>query len=83
MADKKSKGQELAEKLTWSYPNIAQTKDAADQKKKAAAFCEGYKKFIGTAKTERECVNEAEIRLIEAGYQRFDVEKKYEPGDKV
>ena len=84
MADKKmTKGQELAKSLTWSYPNIAQTENAAQQKKKAAAFCEGYKSFIGRAKTERECVNEAELMLIAAGYERFDVTKTYKPGDKV
>ena len=41
---KKTKGQELAEKLTWSTPNIG--KKAPKQMNKAQKFCEGYKKFL-------------------------------------
>ena len=38
------------------------------QKKDIFKFCEGYKNFISTCKTERECVTES-IRIAEAaGY---------------
>ena len=69
--------------LTWSYPHIAKEKDGEEQIKKAAKFCEGYKKFLDISKTERECVNTAEIMLVNAGYERFDPEKEYKPGDKI
>lgn len=52
---KKTKGQELAEKLVWKAPNIG--KDAPKQIAKAEKFCEGYKKFLNEGKTERECVS--------------------------
>ena len=81
MAETKSKGQKLAEKLCWDYPNIA--KKEPSQFEKADEFCKEYKHFIDTCKTERECVNYAEIRLVNAGYTRIDYDKKYKPGDKV
>ena len=78
---KKTKGQELADKLTWSAPNIA--KAAPKQVNKANKFCEGYKKFLDEGKTERECVRYAVKLLEERGYRRFDSESVYVPGDKV
>ena len=78
---KKTKGQELAEKLTWSTPNIG--KKAPKQMNKAQKFCEGYKKFLDEGKTERECVRYGVKRLEKNGYRPFDAEGKYQPGDKV
>ena len=78
---KKTKGQELAEKLTWSTPNIG--KKAPKQMNKAQKFCEGYKKFLDEGKTERECVRYAVKLLEKNGYRPFDAEGKYQPGDKV
>lgn len=75
---KKTKGQELADKLTWSAPNIA--KAAPKQVNKANKFCEGYKKFLDEGKTERECVRYAVKLLEERGYRRFDSESVYVPG---
>ena len=46
---KRTKGQDLAEKLTWSAPNIG--KEAPEQASKANKFCEGYKLFLNEAKT--------------------------------
>ena len=69
--------------LTWEYPNIAETKEGKAQLKKAFKFCEDYKAFLNCAKIERECVNAAEVMLVNAGYERFDVNKKYKAGDKV
>ena len=45
-------GKELQEKLTWEAPNIAEK--TPEQFEEAAAFCEGYKRFLDRAKTERE-----------------------------
>lgn len=78
---KKTKGQELAEKLVWKAPNIA--KDAPKQIAKAEKFCEGYKKFLNEGKTERECVAALTARLVKAGYKPYDVNASYKPGDKV
>lgn len=67
-------------KNAWSKYNNKQVKEVFQ-------FCEGYKNFMSTCKTERECVKEA-IKLAKAeGYK--DIEdfirdnKKLQPGDKV
>ena len=68
---KKTKGQELAEKLTWSTPNIG--KKAPKQMNKAQKFCEGYKKFLDEGKTERECVRYGVEKRIPAFRRRGEV----------
>ena len=72
---------EQREKLIWEFPNIG--KKAPEQEEKAFAYCEGYKEFLNAAKTEREFVREAVLRLKEAGYEEFEEGKIYQPGDKV
>lgn len=78
---RKTKGQELVEKLTWSAPNIA--KAAPKQINKAQKFCEGYKRFLDEGKTERECVRYAVKLLEKNGYRPFQAGGQYVPGDKV
>ena len=77
----KTEAQKLQEELTWSAPHIA--KEAPEQKEQAYKYCEGYKEFLNTGKTERECVEEAVRMLKEAGYRLFDRSETYAPGDKV
>lgn len=77
----KTRGELLAEELTWEFPNIA--KAAPEQKDEAEKFCEGYKEFLDKGKTERECVKAAVKILEEAGYTPFECGKTYEAGDKV
>ena len=77
----KTEAQKLQEELTWSAPHIA--KEAPEQKEQAYKYCEGYKEFLNTGKTERECVKEAVRMLKEAGYRLFDRSETYAPGDKV
>lgn len=72
---------ELQKQLTWEFPHIA--KEAPDQTKEAAEYCEGYKVFLNKAKTEREFVAEAVRILSENGYQEYEIGRKYETGDKV
>lgn len=72
---------ELQKALTWKFPNIGQA--APEQTEDAAAFCEDYKIFLDKSKTERECVTYSEELLLAAGYQRFQTDAKYRPGDKV
>lgn len=78
---KKSKAQELQVQLTWKFPHIA--KEAHGQSEKAEKFCRGYKEFLDEGKTERECVSAALKLLKAAGYQEFDPQAAYQPGDKV
>lgn len=77
----KTRGQELEEKLTWSFPHIG--RDAVEQSLEASGYCEGYKAFLNSGKTERECVKEAVKMLTAAGYVPFDRTASYEPGSKV
>ena len=76
---KKTKGpRNCRRELTSRFPHIA--KDAPQQVEKAAKFCEGYKEFAGSGKTERECVRQAVQMLKKAGYKEFDPKASYEPG---
>ena len=72
---------EYAEKLLYT-PEYAADKQA-DVKEKAAAFAEGYKKFMDSAKTEREATAYSEKLLTAAGYQKFVPGTSYAPGTKV
>ena len=72
---------EYAEKLLYT-PEYAADKQA-DVKEKAAAFAEGYKKFMDRAKTEREAAVVSEQMLLAAGYKAFEPRKAYAPGEKV
>ncbi len=46
-------------------------------------FSEGYKKFLNTAKTEREIVKYVVREAQKLGFVEFDKDVKYEAGDKV
>ena len=50
---------------------------------KADTFCEGYKNFLATAKTERECVDYMIEKAEAQGFTAFDNKKAYKAGDKV
>ena len=56
-----------------------------DKEKIALAdeFCEGYKKFINTSKVEREAVKTTEQIALDHGFEKFDINKTYKPGDKI
>jgi len=72
---------EYAEKLLYT-PEYAADKQA-DVKEKAAAFAEGYKKFLDAGKTERLCAAET-VRLAEqAGYKPLVRGQALKAGDKV
>ena len=72
---------ELQKNLTWEFSHIAKKNTAA--KEAAFAYCEGYKEFLNTAKTEREFTAKAVEKLAAAGYVPFEEGKAYKPGDKV
>lgn len=77
-----SKAKELQKQLFMKKKNsgliMSDTElEAADK------FCEGYKKFLDDAKTEREAVKAAVALAEKAGFTIFDRSKKYSAGDKV
>ncbi len=49
----------------------------------AMLFCEGYKSFLDSGKTERECNKTALEMLKKAGYKEMQCQKKYKAGDKI
>lgn len=54
-----------------------------DKMKETDKYCEGYKDFLNSAKTEREVVTYAIAEAEKAGFVPFETGKKYKPGDKV
>lgn len=49
----------------------------------AQDYCEGYKAFLNSAKTERETVTATVEMAKEAGFVPFEIGKAYKPGDKI
>ena len=74
-------GKELQEKLGWKFPVIAEK--YPEHIGEADRFCEGYKEFLNTGKTERECVKRAVELLEAAGYRPFEKGASYAAGDKI
>ena len=72
---------EYAEKLLYT-PEYDPDKQP-DVKEKDDPFAEGYKKFMDSAKTEREAAVVSEQMLLAAGYKAFEPKKAYAPGEKV
>lgn len=73
------KSEELKKKLTYRRKFFWQDfKEEADQ---AMAFCEPYKKFLDTCKTERECVEHYRSVIEEKGFvaveEAGDAKKRY------
>ena len=54
-----------------------------DEKANAYAFCEGYKEFLNTARTEREFTTKAEETAIENGFTPISEMSTLKAGDKV
>ena len=77
----KSEGEKLAEKLLSDKKNGG-LRLSEEKIKKADKFCEGYKSFLNTAKTEGEAVIEAVAQAEKAGFKPYEKGKKYDAGDK-
>ena len=73
----KSEGEKLAEKLLSDKKNGG-LRLSEEKIKKADKFCEGYKSFLNTAKTEREAVIEAVAQAEKAGFKPYEKGKKYQ-----
>ena len=79
--EEKSEGKKLKEKLLAKKKNSGLTMTETEIKK-ADKFCEGYKKFVTNAKTEREAAAEAVKEAEKNGFEEYVHGKKYKPGDK-
>ena len=80
--ENESTAKELKEKLFMQKKN-AYIRMSDSEIKKCDKFCEGYKKFLDEAKTEREAAAVIEREAKSAGFVKFDKKKKYKAGDKV
>lgn len=72
----------LKEKLFYQKKNAYLRMTDADVKK-CDKFCEGYKAFLNSCKTEREATAFVEAEAKKAGFVPFDKNKTYKAGDKV
>ena len=79
MAEKKSEGQKLEEKLLMKSKNLGESDGSLLDK--TMGFSEEYKGFLCN-KTEREVVDYAIPILKKKGYKEFQLGKKYAPGSK-
>lgn len=78
----KTAGVLLAEKLLMKPENMGET--LSDKEIETAfSFCEGYKDFLTTCKTEREAVSYTVAMIEKKGYTEYSPNKKYKAGDKV
>ncbi len=82
MEKEKSAAKLLQEKLFMEKKNSGLIMSDEDMKK-ADEFCEGYKAFLDSSKTEREAVATTVAMAEKYGYTAFDRTKTYKPGDKV
>ncbi len=80
--NEKNELKELKEKLFRKKKNAAVVMSAAELKK-CDKFCEGYKKFLDAAKTEREATEFIKAEAEAKGFAPFDRKKTYKAGEKV
>lgn len=73
---------QLREKLFYDKKNGLSTADDTTVEK-MQNYCEGYKSFLDSAKTEREAVKTAVALAESKGFVPFEIGKKYNVGDKV
>lgn len=78
----KTQAELLAESLCYKPQHAMQQIDDA-QIAQADAFCEGYKAFLNTCKTEREAASYMRRLAEDKGFSAFDPAKTYAAGDRV
>ncbi|MGN0451456.1 MAG: aminopeptidase [Acutalibacteraceae bacterium] len=78
----KTKSEQLKESLFYKRKN-GRLVSNEETLKKADEYCEGYKSFLNSAKTEREAVNISVELAKKKGFTEFVCGKKYNAGDKV
>lgn len=82
MSNEKSAAELLKDELCLEKKHFS-SQMSDEELKKADDYCEGYKEFLATAKTERECVDFLKEKAEEKGFVPFDNKKVYKAGDKV
>ena len=80
--DNENEAKQLKDKLFMQKKN-AVLRMSDSELKKCDKFCEGYKRFLDEAKTEREAAAAIEREAKAAGFVKFDKKKKYKSGDKI
>lgn len=73
---------ELKEKLFLKHDNGLMSA-TEEENKRIFEYCEGYKSFLNSAKTEREAVKAAVALAEKKGFKPFSRDNKYSAGDKV
>jgi aspartyl aminopeptidase len=81
MSEEKSSAEILAEKLRIKSDNAGKTL-SDEEISKADDFCEGYKAFLNSCKTERECALFFRFFAEQNGFKVFDKDSKYSAGDR-
>ena len=76
----KTEGQKLQDELSFSFKHIGQIRP--EDIEPSIEFCEGYKTFMNSSKTERECVRTLEAMAKKEGYKLFDPKASYKSGDR-
>ncbi len=74
--------QKKAEELLYNNENGLEKIKKSDLKR-INEFNEGYKNFLSSCKTERECVSFLEERAVKAGFEKLENKEKLNPGDKI
>ncbi|MBE6843826.1 MAG: aminopeptidase [Oscillospiraceae bacterium] len=82
MSKKDSKTKELKEKLFYKKKNIYKLVND-DVVSKAYDFCDGYKAFLDSSKTEREAVKYALEKAKANGFREYKAGMKLKTGDKI
>ncbi len=82
MAETKTEGQKLTEKLLVSKKNGWEATSEQD-KKKIMKFCDGYISYLNNGKIEREIIKESEEIAKAHGFKPLSSFKKLKAGDKV
>ena len=77
-----SRAKQLKKELGYE-PKLTTKTMSEEDVRRADAYCEGYKTFMNTAKTEREAVCEAIKMAEKAGFVPFDRTAPLKVGDRV
>ena len=80
--EEKKEDKKLREELFYEQKNGYDRIDA-EEAVQVEAYCEGYKAFLDTARTEREAVREAIRQAEELGFRPFTSGMEIRPGDKL
>ncbi len=80
--EEKSQAKKLKEKI-FMKPQKGISVLSEEDIKQADEFCEDYKRFLDISRTERDAVAYSVELAEKAGFVPFDVNKKYNAGDKI